>query len=90
MARKYGTRLTFQRDEGEEDADDREFHQNRHRVYRAAVDYVNGSLRDGGWDPSVVRENFLSSYARTVHRTYVRIYAKLHGDPGTSAPADSQ
>ena len=85
MARKYGTRLTFQRDDDAEDADDREFHQNRHRVYRAAVDYVNGSIRDAGLEPSVVRENFLGAYAATVHRTYVRIYATMGSAPWSSA-----
>ena len=86
MARKYGTRLTFQRDSDEEDADDREFHQNRHRVYRAAVDYVNGSIRDAGWDPATVRREFRGAYASTVHRTYVRIYATMGSAPWSSAP----
>ena len=75
--RKYGTKLTFQRDQEEEHADDVEFHRQRHLAYRAAVDYVNGSLRAGGWDPKTVRKDYLGSYASTVKRTYVRTLASV-------------
>ncbi len=56
--------------QGQADEDDKTFHEQAHRKYRAAKNYVDASLRDNGYQPANVRAVYPHQYAQAVRRAY--------------------
>ncbi len=75
---------------------ERDFHTGRHRLYRAAVAYVDASLRDEGRSPAKVRERYAGVYAAAVRRVFTilrqkesaTLAATMSPIPDTSRPND--